>query len=150
MADTATNPPMGDDDTTPVDPATAAKYRSAWFKADFKTAIQVPAHPDTKFDEGYFIQLLALSISLTLDEKKKIVEAVSKLSQYQVDELVRIFEEEQTKFAELAEKHPEQIDKLRAQHKGEWELFELEQQQANKSQSDNQQAEEIRKKLGLN
>jgi len=123
--------------------------KRTWLNANFTTKVPVPAHPQTKFDEMYFIQLLALSISLSIDEKKKIVEAIPKLSQYQIDELVRIFEEEQDKFAELADKHPEQINKLRDQHKSEWDLLEVEHQAKQKAQGDAVQADEIRKKLGL-
>lgn len=115
----------------------------------FVTNIVVPVHPNTTFDEKYFIQLLAGSISLTIDEKKKIIEAIPKLSQHQIDELIKIFEEEKRKFAELAEKHADQINKLKAQHASEWEMFELDQKKNQQSQEDKQKADEIRKKLGL-
>jgi len=132
--DQPTNPPAG---------GTGAQNQP------FTTHITLPEHPNTTFDEHYFIELLAGSLSLTIDEKKKIIEAVPKLSQHQIDELIKIFEEEKRKFAELAEKHGDQINKLKAQHASEWELYEMEQKKQQIAQQDAQKAEEIRKKLGL-
>jgi hypothetical protein len=132
--DQPTNPPAG---------GTGAQNQP------FTTNITLPEHPNTTFNERYFIELLAGSISLTIDEKKKIIEAVPKLSQHQIDELIKIFEEEKKKFAELAEKHADQINKLKAQHASEWEMYEMEQKKDQASQQDAQKAEEIRKKLGL-
>jgi len=54
-------------------------------------AMAIPAHPNTKFDEKKFLELLAGSISLTITEKKRIVEALPQLSQFQIDELMKIF-----------------------------------------------------------
>lgn len=73
------------------------------------------------FDEDKFLTLLAGSISLTADEKIKIVNSIPKLSQHQVDELIRIFEEEKQKFTELSIKHGDEIKKLEAMHAFEWE-----------------------------
>lgn len=117
--------------------------------AGFSSFIILPAHPTTNFDDSYFIKLLAGSISLSIDEKKKIIEAVPKLSQHQIDELIRIFEEEIVKFEELAQKHFEQVNKLREEHKQAWDKFEMENQQKNKVQEDQAKADEIRKQLGL-
>ncbi len=119
------------------------------FTGPFTTNIKLPEHPTTTFNELYFLELLAGSISLTIDEKKKIIEAVPKLSQYQIDELMKIFEEEKSKFAELAEKHADQINKLKAQHRSEWEMLELETKQTGQKQEDQSKADEIRKQLGL-
>ena len=67
------------------DPA-LANYKFWDHMKDFKTTIKIPAH-SLKFDEAYFIKLLAGSISLTRDEKKRIVDSIPKLRQEQVDEL---------------------------------------------------------------
>ena len=115
----------------------------------FKTNVTLPDHPKSTFEEVYFLYLLAGSISLSLDEKQKIIEAVSRLSQKQIDELINIFEEEKRKFAELEEKHGEQIQKLREQHASEWQLLETRYTQKSKAEEDNAKAEEIRKQLGL-
>ena len=71
---------------------------------DFITSVKIPPHPNTKFDEKKFVELLAGSISLTITEKKRIIEAIPQLSQFQIDELMKIFEEEQQKFSELEKK----------------------------------------------
>jgi hypothetical protein len=110
--------------------------------------IKIPEHT-LKFDEQYFLHLLAGSISLTRDEKKRIVESVPKLKQSQVDELIRIFEEERRKFAELSAKHVDQLKKLEKQHWAEWQDLETVQKAESKKSEDEAKAEEIRKKLGL-
>ena len=55
--------------------------------------LPLAAHPNTTFDERKFVELLAGSISLTYNEKVKILENVPKLSQYHIDELIKIFED---------------------------------------------------------
>lgn len=114
---------------------------------DFTTTIAVPAHPNTTFDEKYFLKMLSGSISLTKNEKKKIVESISKLSQYQIDELIKIFEEERRKFAELDEKHQVKIRELQAKQMEDWKDLEMEgKQQAQKGQ-DTAAAEALKAKL---
>lgn len=110
--------------------------------------VKVPAHT-LQFDEQYFLHLLAGSISLTKDEKSRIVESIPKLKQSQIDELIKIFEEERRKFAELGEEHVPQLEKLARQHYEDWLDIEMHQQQSSKAQEDAAQAEEIRKQLGL-
>lgn len=102
-----------------------------------------------QFDEQRFLHLLAGSISLTKDEKKRILESIPKLRQSQVDELMRIFEEERRKFAELSAKHVDQLKKLEQQHFADWQDIELEQKASSKKNEEAAQADEIRKKLGL-
>lgn len=110
--------------------------------------IKVPPH-NLSFDEQYFLHLLAGSISLTKDEKLRIVESIPKLKQSQVDELIKIFEEERKKFAELGDEHVPQLEKLAQQHFEDWVDIEMKQEQGSKAQEDAQKAEEIRKQLGL-
>jgi hypothetical protein len=114
---------------------------------DIKLTLQ--AHPDTKFEDIYFVKLLAGSISLSKSEKKRIIDAISKLKQWQIDELVNIFEEERKKFAQLSERHVPQLKKLEKQHFEEWKDIELEQVQTGKVEEDKEKADEIRKNLGL-
>lgn len=111
--------------------------------------IPVPAHPNTKFDEKNFLSLLAGSISLTINEKKKIIEAIPQLSQFQIDELMKIFEEEKGKFAELEKKHADQIAELEKQHAGSWQDMEAQKEEESKKEEEAQQAEDIKKQLGL-
>lgn len=110
--------------------------------------VAIPPH-ELKFDEQYFLHMLAGSISLTKDEKKKIVDSVPRLKQSQVDELIRIFEEEREKFAQLSKKHWDQLEKLAQKHFEDWMDLETEYEQQSKAQQDAQKAEEIRKQLGL-
>ena len=113
------------------------------------TQVQVPAHPNTKFDEKKFLELLAGSISLTINEKKRIIESVPQLSQFQIDELMKIFDEERGKFAELEKKHADQISELEKQHAGSWQDLEAQKEEEAKKQKEEQEAEDIKKQLGL-
>lgn len=110
--------------------------------------MKIPEHK-LKFDEYYFLKLLAGSISLTREEKKKIVESVPKLRQEQIDELIDILEEEKEKFIELSPKHSDQLKKLEEKHAAEWHDLENSVVQESKKQEDQSKAEEIRKQLGL-
>ena len=115
----------------------------------FITAVPVPAHPNTQFDEKKFLALLAGSISLTKTEKQRIIESIPKLSQHQIDELMRIFTEEQTKFAELNNKHADQLKALEANHKNDWNDIEHQAKQEEAKKKDDEDADALRAKLGL-
>ncbi len=136
-----TPPPPKPEDTTP------ANYQIGQHLPPV-IDIKMPAH-SIQVDEQKFLHLLAGSISLTKDEKKRIIESMPKLRQEQVDELIRIFEEERQKFAELSAKHVDQLKKLEKQHWADWQDIELEQKAGEKTKEDEAQADEIRKKLGL-
>jgi len=129
------------EDTTP------ANHQIGGLLPDVIT-LQLPLHA-LKFDEQKFLHLLAGSISLTKDEKKRIIDSLPRLKQSQVDELMRIFEEERAKFAELSAKHVDQLKKLESQHYADWKDLEIEQKASAKKEEDSAQADEIRKKLGL-
>lgn len=77
-------------------------------------------HPNTTFDEQKFLTLLAGSISLNADEKFKIIDSVPKLSQKQIDDLIKIFEEERINFNNLAQKHSHEILRLKSEHEAQW------------------------------
>lgn len=113
------------------------------------TQVKIPPHPNTKFDEKKFLELLAGSISLTITEKKRIIEAIPQLSQFQIDELMKIFEEEKGKFTELEKKHADQIAELEKQHAGSWQDMESQKEEEAKKEEEAQQAEDIKKQLGL-
>lgn len=111
--------------------------------------IPVPAHPETTFDDQSFLTFLRGSISLTRDEKWRIIMAIPKLSQFQIDELQKILEEEKRKFSELSPKHLLQLQKLEQKHAEDWrDLQAVSVQQAARGQEQDQAAE-IRKQLGL-
>ena len=111
--------------------------------------ITVPAHPETQFDEQLFLTLLRGSISLTRDEKWRIIQAIPKLSQFQIDELQKILEEEKRKFSQLSPKHLLQLQKLEQKHTEDWKDLQSINVQEGAKQEEQQQADEIRKQLGL-
>lgn len=80
----------------------------------------LPAHPKTFFSERSFIQLLAGSISLTKEEKRRVIEAIPRLSQEQIDELIKILLEEKEKFTEL---DPENWPQLKQLSKSYWSFW---------------------------
>jgi len=57
---------------------------------------------DVEFDENVFLDLLKHSLSLNTFEKKRVIDAMPTLSQFQVDELQKVFLEEREKCKELA------------------------------------------------
>ena len=125
-------------------------YRFGSISAQLTNAtIAVPAHPETKFDEQNFLTLLRGSISLTRDEKWRIIQAIPKLSQFQIDELRKILEEEKRKFAELSPKHLLQLQKLEQKHSDDWRDLQSITVQQGARVSEQQKADEIRKQLGL-
>jgi negative regulator of sigma E activity len=100
-----------------------------------------------------FHDLLKYSLSLSTMEKKRVVDAVPTLSQFQFDELTKVFEDERIKFKELAGKHPEDIKKLVAKQQKEWielgDIYKLEEEKA-KAESGNQaKIDDVKKSLGL-
>jgi hypothetical protein len=111
--------------------------------------VATPAHPETTFDEQQFLKLLRGSISLTRDEKWRIIQAIPKLSQFQIDELQKILEEEKRKFSELSPKHLLQLQRLEQKHAEDWRDLQAVVVQQGARQQEQDQAEEIRKQLGL-
>lgn len=143
-------PPVSEPATPPPPPKDEkpANFQLGTMLGD-NIKLKLQGHPDTQFDDTYFVKLLAGSISLSKAEKKRIVDAIPKLKQWQVDELINIFEEEKKKFAQLSERHVPQLQKLEKQHFEEWQDIEMEQQQTGKADEDKAKADEIRKSLGL-
>ncbi|MBI3332423.1 hypothetical protein HYZ99_05740 [Candidatus Peregrinibacteria bacterium] len=111
--------------------------------------IAVPAHPETTFDESRFLTLLRGSISLTRDEKWRIIQAVPKLSQFQIDELQKILDEEKRKFSELSPKHLLQLMKLEQKHAEDWKDLQALMVQKSAKKEEESQIGDIRKQLGL-
>ena len=100
-----------------------------------------------------FSDLLKHSLSLNTMEKKRVVDAVPTLSQFQFDELTKVFTEEREKFRELAKDHPEDIKKLLTKQQTEWihlgDLYRSELENKGKEAEDKQKEEDIKKSLGL-
>lgn len=116
---------------------------------DFISRVKIPPHPNTKFDEKSFVELLAGSISLTAGEKERIITAIPQLSQFQIDELIKIFQEEKGKFAELEKKHSDQIQQLEKEHAGSWQDLEAKKEEETAKEEEAKKEEEIKKNLGL-
>ncbi len=104
-------------------------------------------------DAAQFLDLLKHSLSLNTMEKKRVVDAVPTLSQFQFDELTKVFVEEREKFRELAKDHPEDIKKLLKKQQEEWlqlgDLFRAELENKAKEDDDKAKEDEIKKSLGL-
>lgn len=111
--------------------------------------ISIPPHPETQFNEQEFLNLLRGSISLTRDEKWRIIQALPKLSQFQITELQKILSEERQKFAVLSPKHLPQLQKLEQQHANEWADLQMITEQQDVKAEEQNQADAIRKQLGL-
>lgn len=111
-------------------------------------------HSETvQVDTENFLDLLKHSLSLNTMEKKRVIDAVPTLSQFQFDELAKVFTEEREKFRELAKDHPEDIKKLLAKQQAEWahlwDLYQSELANKWKEAEDLAKQEEIKKSLGL-
>ncbi|MFZ2255731.1 MAG: hypothetical protein WAW59_02695 [Patescibacteria group bacterium] len=110
-------------------------------------------HPLTTFDEKSFMDLLEHSLSLSTFEKKRVVDAIPTLSQFQVDELVKVFEDERVEFRKLMPTEGEIIKGLVVKAQNEWEQLKdiyTEEEKANaKANEDAKKAEELKKTLGL-
>lgn len=100
-----------------------------------------------------FLDLLKHSLSLNTMEKKRVIDAVPTLSQFQFDELGKVFTEEREKFKELAKQHPDDIKKLLKKQQTEWiqlgDLYQSELQNKSNEDENKKKEEEIKKSLGL-
>ena len=100
-----------------------------------------------------FLDLLKHSLSLNTAEKKRVVDAVPTLSQFQFDELAKVFSEEREKFRELAGDHPDDIKKLLAKQQSEWiqlgDLYQAEQENKAVEDEDSKKIDDLKAGLGL-
>ncbi len=110
-------------------------------------------HPLTTFDETTFQNLLEHSLSLSTFEKKRVIDAIPTLSQFQIDELVKVFEDERVEFRKLMPTEGEIIKWLLIKAQNEWEQLKdiyIEEEKANAQASeDADKAEALKKSLGL-
>ena len=106
-----------------------------------------------KVDEKEFFDLLKHSLSLNMMEKKKVIDAIPTLSQFQFDELAKVFTEEREKFKELALDHPEDIAKLVMRQQTEWlklgDLYKAEWKKQNEAATEQKKIDDIKSSLGL-
>ena len=110
-------------------------------------------HPLTSFDEISFINLLEHSLSLSTFEKKRVIDAIPTLSQFQIDELVKVFEDERVEFRKLMPTEGEIIKWLVTKAQNEWEqlkdIYTEELKAQEFASADAKKAEELKKSLGL-
>ncbi|WP_321490399.1 hypothetical protein [uncultured Hyphomonas sp.] len=109
----------------------------------------IPAHPNTTFDEARFLTLLEGSISLTLEEKKRVITAIPRLSIEQINELISIFEEEKVKFTELEKEFGDDVAKLKQQREKELEMEKIRVEESSEADEDAAAAEALKAKMGL-
>ena len=110
-------------------------------------------HPLTTFDETSFMNLLEHSLSLSTFEKKRVIDAIPTLSQFQVDELIKVFEDERVEFRKLMPTEGEIIKGLVVKAQNEWEqlkdIYTEEMKAQVVANADAQKAEDLKKSLGL-
>ena len=108
-------------------------------------------YSNIQVDVVYFVHLLESSLSLPFDDKKNVIDAVPRLVQEQVDELIKTFLEERTKYQAVLDTEAEAIAKLYDLAQKSWtdliEYYRLETEKAAKEQVDASKLEEIRKSL---
>ena len=109
----------------------------------------IPPHPNTQFDDENFLALLEGSISLTFEEKQRVIEAIPRLSIEQINELISIFEEEKTKFAELEKEFAGDVAKLKKEREKELETQQVKIEEKGAADEDAAAAEELKRQMGL-
>lgn len=73
---------------------------------------------DSRFEKRYsvsreeFWRNVENSLSLNVEEKKRIIDNITSLSPLQINQLIEVFTEEKERFAELIKLHPEDMIKL--------------------------------------
>ena len=114
----------------------------------------IKLHSDeVEFDAENFSDLLKFSLSLNTMEKKRVVDAIPTLSQFQIDELTKVFTEERVKFKDLAKEHPDDIKKLLKKQQSEWnqlgDLYKSELANKAKQEWEQNKIDDIKAQLGL-
>ena len=123
-------------------------------EVDAIVLVLIKKHLDeVSVNEEEFLDLLKHSLSLNTQEKKRVIDAVPTLSQFQFDELSKVFTEERVKFKDLAKEHPDDIKKLLTKQQAEWlqlgDLYTMEELNKSKEDEAKKKEEEIKKSLGL-
>lgn len=114
---------------------------------------RISHHPSTKFNELLFVDLLEHSLSLSVFEKKRVIDNVPLLSQFQIDELIKVFEDERVEFRKLISTEWEIIKWLVVKAQNEWEelkdIYLSEDAQNQQLAEDLKKAEELKKNLWI-
>lgn len=113
----------------------------------------VSIHPLSEFDEKVFLDLLEHSLSLSVTEKKRVIDAIPTLSQFQIDELTKVFVDEREEFKKLLSKEGDTIKELVIKARDGWnqlgEIYIQERAQAVKSGEDQTKIDDLKKSLGI-
>ena len=109
--------------TLPPEPRGAAYLHTSEY-TNFFTVITLPNY-QTKMNEKYFLFLFSKSVSLRIDEKRDMMSRIPILSQFQINGLIKILEEEKQKFDQLELLHPKHVIELRRTTMVQWFGIEL-------------------------
>lgn len=142
-------PAAGQDPGAGQSPAVDESNRTGQLSVRSGHIFTIPPHPNTQFDEENFLTLLEGSISLTMEEKQRVIDAIPRLSIEQINELISIFQEEKQKFAELENEFADDVAKLKAEREKEIQLTEMKQEEAGAEEEDKAAAEALKKQMGL-
>lgn len=139
--------------TSPQDDSYVAPDITEQEVDDMVYALILKHREDVVFDEKEFLDLLKFSLSLNVDEKRRVIDAMPTLSQFQINELKKVFTDERVKFRELAWKHPEDIKKLVLKQQREWliiwDLYRSDEEKASIEEWEKEEIDNIKKNLGL-
>lgn len=110
-------------------------------------------HPLTVFNEANFLELLEHSLSLNIYEKKRVIDALPTLSQFQIDELIKVFEDEREEFKKLMWTEAESIKDLVVKSREWWKQLEdiyiQERKQTEKVWEDQAKIDDLKNSLWL-
>ncbi|MDD2565918.1 MAG: hypothetical protein PHZ26_04765 [Candidatus Gracilibacteria bacterium] len=110
-------------------------------------------HPLTVFNEEDFLELLEHSLSLNIYEKKRVIDAIPTLSQFQIDELIKVFEDEREEFKKLMGTEAESIKELVVKSREGWkqlgDIYIQEKKQNEKVGEDQAKIDDLKNSLGL-
>lgn len=141
------------DGAQPAQPAKPLDVAVTTPEENLVISARMADHPLCAFDEPYFLDLLQHSLSLSVQEKKRVVDAVPTLSQYQIDELTKVFLDEREEFRKLMDKERDTILDLVSKQSYGWKeligIYRMEDEKAAAASADAAKEEEIRKAAGL-
>lgn len=110
-------------------------------------------HPLSTFDEKTFLDFLEHSLSLSVTEKKRVIDAIPTLSQFQIDELTKVFVDEREEFKKLLPKEGDTIKELVMKAREGWdqlqEIYIQEKAQKEKTGEDQSKIDDLKKSLGI-
>lgn len=108
--------------------------------------IQLPPH-QLQFDEKELRELLIDSVSLSFNEKEKILSAIGNLTQEQVDELLVILREEKGTLSSFDKKHRGELEEIDRQVQEEERELARELEEKLQKEKDSETIRKIREEL---